>query len=236
MNRSQVNQLVQCFQKLLSGQPAPKRRRQRRRRTAAAVQPQLMAGPAPKPQRVRRPRPNAGLAQGEVRLARTELLYTVASSPIGSAIFLAPDNLPWLKNLAKAFERYKFHKLVIEYRPLVGTTQGGSIALGIDWASASTTADMDVDSDLYVLVGAAPTKAKVMACTPSIDMPSWQSGKLVVPASRLMSRAWYELGTIPTDTSVYDFGPGFLAQISSLASSGEIWLHYDITMTGTKPV
>lgn len=172
------------------------------------------------------------LMQGEVTVTRTELLNTITNTPTSS--LLAPFNLPWLKTLAKVFERYRFKSIVLEYRPLVGAGSGGSTAVGFDWMQSSTSAEVSQSGVLQAR--ATFDKPKILSMTPSFDTPVWGRLKsVVVPSSRLQSRAWYEVVDSITDASpVQDLAPGYIATLSTLANSGELWVTYVAQFSGTR--
>lgn len=210
-----------------------------------------MGPPPPKPQRQRRkrrgngnPTPGTmglpmvrnlgpGLSNGEVTVQRSEMV--VSTMAAAGSVVLTPMALPWLKNLAQAFERVRWLKAVLEYRPLVGTSHDGSVAVGFDWMSPTTKLSC-TDGQLHLT--ADPTKSGVLACTPSFDTPVWQRVPSVpLPASRLMSRAWYEVGTAEeAKANAIDFAPGSISYVSTAASVGEIWIHYKVVLSGTHSV
>lgn len=168
-----------------------------------------------------------GLASGEVVLRRSEMI--VDTMAVYGAVAIAPWNLPWLKGLSQAFERYRWLSLSLEYRPLVGATKDGSVAVGVDWMSQSTK--IELRDGQYHKVGVFDKKA-VLACTPNFDTPVWQRvPSMVMPSSRLQSRLWYELGD--PGSNAIDFAPAFVAYTSTLEKAGEIWLHYRVQLSGT---
>lgn len=241
MDRQAVNQLINCLQRL--SLPANQGKRKKKSRNPR---------PQPQPQRPLRQRrrrgPNptpgtsgsvvtnnlsSGLAQGEVTIARRELLGTLAASS-GTSVVVHPDNLAWLKTLAKAFERIRWLSLVIEYRPAVGANTAGTAAVGFDWMNSNTA--LTVSEDGTISKVGAVDKAKVLALTPSFDCPIWQRyPSLVVPARRLQSRAWYELVT-PSKDNTLDVSPGSVTWYcsSTVADAGEIWISYKVHLSGTR--
>lgn len=246
-----VRELITCLQGLQTAGPSQgrgrKRRRRRNRRRGAPVTPGTMGSSQlaimasqPQPQRRNRrrraggSRPSAGLGQGEVTLVRHEFLEDVIAGK-GKSLVLAPGNFSWLKNVAKAFERYRWQFLHLEYRPAVGTTTAGTVALGVDWSDSSVTAD-EVGQ---LRLSADPSKASVLACTPNVDGPVWSAvPRLPIPPNRLQSRAWYD---IPSDLSkaseIFDVAVGSLVCYASGSGTvGEIWVNYSVTLSGTRLV
>lgn len=176
------------------------------------------------------PNPSPGLSQGEVVLARSERLQDVKDTGVGLA--LHASSLPWLANLAKAFDLYRWLSATLEYRPLVGTTTAGAVALGFDWSAK--TAQVKEDGRLY-MVG-APTRDNVLACTPCYDGPVWQRGvRLVLPSDKLQQKRWYDASKADVETH-----PGYVTVISTGTTKdavvGEVWLHYRVCLAGTRTV
>lgn len=185
--------------------------------------------------------PLAGIG-GEVVISRSEMVVSVttgSTANVGGAFILDAINFSWLANLAKAFERLRWLSLAIEWRPAVGTTTDGTIALGVDWGSSSADT-LQLRRGLWGLHASVDRK-EVLACTPNSDSPLWQPVKMMqLPVSRLQSRDWYE---IPVNTStkvaVYDRAPGSVVYYATAGASktcGEIWVHYTVLMSGTRSV
>lgn len=177
------------------------------------------------------------ISQGEVTISRSELLTDVTTDATtgstGGSKVLIPNSLPWLANLAKAFERVRWLSLQIEYRPAVGANTDGTMALGFDWGTPHVKQEVDG----WCLVHAID-KASVLACTPCADGPVWSRNRLTVPTTRLQSRAWYELSEDVKD-NFFDYSPGSLCWYAKGATSktmGELWVHYRLQMSGTRKV
>lgn len=129
---AKVDQLAKTMQSLMSRLP----------KSAA---PESKAKP-----RKKRKRPRANLScgpanSGQMTIARSELVVTVKSGADGSAsgkIMLQPDQYPWLKQLAAAFEKVKWRKIHVFWKPAGSAMTTGQIAVGMDWDatdSASVT-------------------------------------------------------------------------------------------------
>lgn len=110
------------------------------------------------------------------------------------------------------------------YKPAVGTTYGGLVALGMDWDFQG----VDVE------------RSKISAFTPSQTMAAWadtESRAMVLPSDKLMSRNWYT----PRSDAWQDRGPGKLHwAVEGTAETGgktlgEIWVDYTVVMEGTNP-
>lgn len=176
----------------------------------------------------RRRRRGVGGGEGTVTISRRELfcsLTTSGSSPATSGVLplkpKAGGPLAWLYNLGQAFEQIVWHSAKLEWVPMVGTTEGGAVIYGVDWANAVSATDL--------------TRARVAALTPVTDTPVWQRSSMVLPSSQLQSRRFYSL----VSTDAYDSQPGQVAWCASSKSAavvGELWLTYRVTLKGTRPV
>lgn len=203
-----------------SGTPQsnPRRRRPRRRRPRAG------AGGYVAP-RVSNPNPRAGAPskgispQGSMRIARRELLGAV-DQKYAASIEMVADSFPWLKKLSASFERIAWRKLVVLWKPAVGTTTNGRIMIGADWDAhhANTTA------------------TSVAALTPIMDVPVWQQGTLVLPPNRLMTRKEYMISDAGKTVDLIDRCPVALAiYVGGTGTDviGHVWIDYEVDLFGT---
>lgn len=102
---------------------------------------------------------------------------------------------------------------------------GGLVTFGADWDFA----------------GSAPARDKVSSYTPN---STWairedcENNPLVLPSSKLMSRKYYLHNGTGDD---FDKGPckiwivGTAQRDQANVEVGEVWVSYDITMSGTMP-
>lgn len=208
-----------------SGGSKSARRRRRRNAGGRAVGARYIA-PV-----VQNPNPRAGRVSrggtsidGGVRVRRKEYLFAVkqgSESPGWTRI--AVSAFPWLKGVAKSFDRVTWHSLRIIYKPYVGTNTTGSFIIGVDWDSGTSK---------------APTYASVSAFTPVMEVPVWQSGVLVVPSSKLMTKKSYVCNRAADDKQPDDiYQPGQLCWTTTPASDagyGHVWAEYDVTLFGTQ--
>lgn len=166
--------------------------------------------------------------QGMVVVSRSEMLSTLSSTQaVGTAfgqidLFPTSSSMSWLAKLVVAFERIEWLSATLVYKPFVGTTTNGSICFGVDWNSS-------------VSLSADNARAKVQASTPVFEAPIWQTGKLPLPSSMLMSRRFY---TLSSSTEKPDHQPGIV--IWSMTNSpgnseilGELWVDYRVRLSGT---
>lgn len=169
---------------------------------------------------------------GSVRIKRREILATVKlAANTGEKLFTlwigtgqsaeSVPVLPWLSALSKSFERIKYHNLLIEWQPAVGTTEAGMIALGYTW-DYKTAAPKDL--------------AAVVAETPSISTAVYSRTTLRPTSQQLMTRKWlWCRETEVEDTAV----AGLLVYASGEAATAEktlgiIWCEYDVEFLGTQ--
>lgn len=212
--------------------PAKRRRRNRRKVNVTAPTPGTSGtvgsvAMRANAKRKRRSRGGGALGDGEIRLHRSEILATVkiakGLSTGSDHVDLLPENFKFLRTIFNSFERIKFNKLNVAYRAAVGTTQGGMVTYAIDWTLG------------------APNKSRAdLSCyTPNMSHPVWETPRpLVLPANRLMTRTWYMNAG---DADAVDKGPGRLlwaADATATTSSdlvlGELWVDYDVILSGTK--
>lgn len=214
-NAASVNQLAGLLRQLIvsqagpsKAQPTPKRRRQRKRKNNVA---------------------NNTMAQdGAITLTRTELIDSLRipanSSAAHGHIDIIPDSFSFLKNLFKSFERLRWKKFNVYYKPAVGTSYGGLVTVGVDWDFSGT----------------GDTRTQVASYTPTFTVAAWadnQNRPMVLPPNRLQSKNWYT----PRSDDWEDKGPGRLAWAVEGAGNtnevtlGEIWVAYTVQFMGTNP-
>lgn len=166
--------------------------------------------------------------EGTIVLTRSELLTTVTLAANNTESLshyeINPATLSFLKGVANAFERSKWHVLEFWYKPAVGTTYGGLVVFGVDWDFSGT----------------AKSRADIAAYTPSYSCAAWsdsQTRPMRLPAGRLQSRMWFQHRA----SALVDKGPcrlwvGVSGQnTSSNTTVGEIWVRYRVELMGTSP-
>lgn len=122
-----------------------------------------------------------GSSQAVVKLTSEEILCTLqaATDTFSKVVSIRPggegNSAAHISALAKIYERMQWHSVQIHYVSSVGTTVGGSVAIGIDW-----------DADKANL-----TLANVAAMTPSRQFPAHSAATLTIPAAALSSQRWY---------------------------------------------
>nr|QHA33885.1 putative coat protein [Atrato Sobemo-like virus 3] len=181
--------------------------------------------PAPNPRR-RQPARIApqGAREGELVLARSELLCTITLEKMKTeamaAIKLLPtaEALSWLNALSGHFDQIEWLAVKLLWKPCVGTTFNGSVLFGVDWNAGAVSA----------------VRNKVQACVPHMDTPLWQQGSMLLPAARLQSRRFY----VPAATEAVDQAPCvILYNVRATAQTadtvvGDVWIEYRVRLMG----
>lgn len=199
--------------------------------SVSAVQPSLTVNQNGGRRRRKNKRGNASrlnVSTGDVIITKMELIKTVKleanKSTTSNHIDLIPDTFPWLKNFFNSFDRLRFEACKFYWKPLVGTTYGGAISMGMDWDWAATDGD----------------RSKISGFSPNISLPVYADGEnrpLVLPKNRLQSRLWYT----PRQGEYTDKGPGKVIYCVDGKSDkaeqtiGDIWVKYTVTLSGTNP-
>lgn len=199
------------------------RRRQRRKRGNAGGVPAAVprGGPSSGP---------SGSNGGRVVLRRSELLSTTTTTASRTESVYSVDLLPsasvmpFLFRLSSCYQRLRWLRATITWRPSCGTTTSGIITYGVAFnGSANLRSRHDITS-----------------LTPVSDHPVWSAAPgLRVPSDLLMSRKWYLLNSTGGDS--FDKSPGrfwigLTHDSSSTAQSrGEFWISYTVEMEGTNP-
>lgn len=189
----------------------------------------------PNPVRVggRRPRMGSKIGNGgRIVLTRDELLVQVKTTPNrGESVFsvdLKPSAgvMPFLFRLATCYQRIRWMRAHISWRPACGTNTNGIVSYGVAYNNTQSI----------------NTRELVTSLTPCNDHAVWQStgvAPLVIPTDMLMSRRWYALNTAQDDPFDKQFGK-FYVGVSHDAhpageSRGEFWISYSVEMEGTNP-
>lgn len=219
--------------------PPKKQKRPKRQAAAAPVMVKAITVQAPKPRRKRSKKSAAMPASdGVITVQRLELLKSVqattdSNTSTAGTIAIQPASCTWLKNLSASFERYRWESVQIFWRGAAGTTFGGLMAFGVDWAGAKKLSSVSVID-----------RSKVVGLTPLCDVPLYtdsQNRPLVLPRQYLNSRQWYSLSGGKT-TAEEDLGLGNLAYsayhdaVTSSKFLGEFWIRYRVTLQGSTEV
>lgn len=222
--RNETTQLVALMKKMLVGHAtgqAPRRKKNNSSVPAGIVLPVNASKPARR--RRRAPRSDVGTS-GSIRVRRCELFQTVTvdtkNNPAYGSVTIVPSSsvMTWLNGVSKSFDRIKWHKCRLYWKSAVGTMTDGLITFGVDFDSSATI----------------NSRASVTALTPVYDGPVWQTGASInIPQNRLSTRNQYSI----TSSDKFDQTFGSLAYYcngSDKKSYGDIWIEYDVTLSGTR--
>lgn len=168
---------------------------------------------------------------GRIRLQRDELLLQVKTdldkteTVFGKDLYPSAGVMPFLFRLSTCYQRIRWLRASISWRPACGTNTNGIISYGVAFNNAR----------------GITTRELVTSLTPVNDHPVWQSSgnsPLVIPGEMLMSRKWYALNTTGADTydqQVGKFCVGLSHDSGKAEARGEFWISYSIEMEGTNP-
>lgn len=230
----EVQSLTDKLRQMQVSGAKPKRQRRRRNANATvpagASQPGLVSVPASqgRRRRNRKQRLSVQAGTGTLTLVRRELVRTVSVAVKGAVqldyVDIVPSSFSFLKQFTM-FDRVKWNKLHLFYKPGVGANYNGFVSYGVLWGF-----DKSVPSD----------RAGISALTPNMSHAVWVDGEarpLVCPPSRLQSRPWFT----PEDSDAVEKGPGRVvvaaespgSSDSSKAIVGELWADYSVTLTGS---
>lgn len=179
----------------------------------------------------RRRRKKRGVVQngiGTITLQRREMLSAVKVGAKGSLVMshidIVPDSFVFLKQF-KMFDKVKWNKLHVFYKPGVGANYNGFVSYGSLWG-------FDKDN--------LSKRSDISALTPNMSHAIWVDGEsrpLICPLSKLQTRPWFS----PLASDKTEKGPGRLFVAAESAGNqnttedtvGEIWADYSITLTGS---
>lgn len=216
--------------------------RRNRRRGRAGAKPAGPAGGGVPAAFVSNPRPNRRMVRGtapgrignggRILLTRDELLLQVVTTAGKTeTVFTRPlvpsaAIMPFLFRLSSCYQRIRWLRASVTWRPACGTNTDGLISYGVAFNGSKSVTSRDL----------------VCALTPVNDHPVWQSSgtsPLVIPADMLMSRKWYALNVTSSDAfdqTIGNFCVGLShGSESSAHPRGEFWINYTVEMEGTNP-
>lgn len=215
----------------VSGSKKKNRRRRKAKSVQNASQPGLVGVAGGSTSRKRSKKQGTKSVNGQLTLTRREYLRDVkVSKPTTDGtladwsdyIDMIPSNLSLLSKFTM-FDRVKWNKFHLFYKPGVGSTFNGFVSYGVLWAFNETSA----------------TRSQISALTPNRSHALWFDGEttpLVCPVSKLQTRPWYT----PTDANdAVERAPGRILITTSCPDAkatavvGELWVDYSVTLTGT---
>lgn len=140
--------------------------------------------------RGRTPGPNSrqpAAAAGEILSVNTELLMTVkldeGATTKSWLMSLVPSGADFsaghLKALSKIYRRYKYTSLRFQYFGSVGSTVGGTFAMGYSY-------------DKVTLPTTGFSWATVTASAPNVSGAIWKNSTMTVPIAKMNPQRWFE--------------------------------------------
>lgn len=128
------------------------------------------------------------------------------------------STFPWLAVQAAAWEKYKFHSLKFEYFPKCGSSQQGSVMMGMDYDAADSPPTLETQMSSYYGT--------------QEDAP-WKEITFHADLKRVRD-ARYIRTSLPTgqDIKTYDAGIFYLATLDAgtAATFGKLWIEYDVEL------
>lgn len=212
----------------------PKKRRQKKKTVAStsqlgSSQPAVVSVTGSSRRRRNKNRGTVNAGVGTITLQRREYLREVKVGASGKVkidyIDIVPAELTFLKQFSM-FDRIKWNKLHLFYKPGVGANYNGFVSYGINWSFVHS-----MPSD----------RAGVSALTPNMSHAIWVDGEnrpIVCPQAKLQTRPWFT----PLDSKDdAEKGPGRIIVAAESPSNnatteaivGELWVDYSVTMTGS---
>lgn len=154
-----------------------------------------------------------------IRVRHTEMLGpdSVTATGIPEVIATAqPGFFPWGKFLARNYEKYEIHSLRFRRESSAATSTAGATFLLFDTDCYDTIPD---------------TVQDMMSSSLAVSGPNWGSISLQVPQEVLKSyvRRYTRISGVQGDLKTYDMGKLIIAKTSTTASTGNIFVDYDIT-------
>jgi hypothetical protein len=178
-----------------------------------------------KPSRGKQPSMASG--KDSVVVKHSELLGNVWGTDLFSINATVPMNpgvgstFPWLSQIARNFEMYKFRKLRVRYVPRCATTQTGGLYLAVDPKSSDSPPTSEVIMGSYsVMIEDAPWKEMVL------DVPSD-----VLDASKYKYIRTTTLG-VNDVASLYDIGRFYVGVVGFGGNfvAGKVFFEYEVEL------
>lgn len=119
---------------------------------------------------------------GEASIKKKEVILEVKADAAGTIKIsqeIDPEKMGagYLASMVKMFDQLRWESLSFEWVPCVGTTEGGTVFMGIDWDSSQPD-----KKDL--------TMNRVSACTPTTSTPLYRARTLNISAQRHQYQKW----------------------------------------------
>lgn len=235
--RKKAQKEIAALQQRMAGLQVQRKRTRRRRANNGGNTSGIPAAGTSNPNPVRARRGRARMGNrigngGRIVLQRDELLVQVVTTANKDESVFSVDlkpsagTMPFLFRLATCYQRIKWTRAHISWRPACGTNTNGIISYGVAYNNTRSVSSREL----------------VTSLTPCNDHPVWQStgvAPLIIPGDMLMSRKWYSLNSgsdDPFDQQMGKFYVGISHDVAnSKQSRGEFWISYTVEMEGTNP-
>lgn len=122
------------------------------------------------------------------------------------------SGLAFLKRQAGIFNSYRVLKCKLLYRPQVGTTEAGTVVVGVSYYTV-------------------PASADPRGFHPKMVVPLWQEQSLTLPPGQIMRQRWMETESASQDNVMFHINYS-----CTKADAGSLYLDYVIELTNPKPV
>lgn len=154
-----------------------------------------------------------------------ELLTSVTSVTSGVAVTgsislgAGSGNLPWLSQVAKCYNKFRFTKLEIWWEPCIAMSVGGSVSMALIYDAADTSV--------------TPDEAALAQCEGNLRLPIWQADKRKIKYDpKLASLPWYFVSTATSTASQNMEIPTTFQYVVSAniasAKVGSFWCSYEL--------
>lgn len=156
------------------------------------------------------------------RLSNIERIAEVNDSSIHS-LQINPgmeSAFPWLSNIARSYDRYRFHKLIFRYKPTCPTDTVGQVIMAWDYDSLDPvpTTEQEICQETYWVANSC-----------------WKPGMISISLRNNRGLLYTRAGMIGyADLKTYDIGQ-LIYKGPSNGSTGYIEVDYDITLIDRQP-
>lgn len=153
-------------------------------------------------------------------IVRTNSVYTSDTFSINPGV---ASTFPWLSTVAGRYESYTFERLDFIFKPMVATTQAGSVMMAVDFDAADAP---------------PTTKTQLLSYQGAVRGAPWQPfrlGTTSIDRKKLVSERMVRTGVPPsgTDIRTSDAGNLFVATVGTGAATvtlGELHVSYKIRL------
>lgn len=165
---------------------------------------------------------------GKYTITNREYLGTVVANNSGAFVINAYEinagiaaTFPWASTIANTHQKYKLNKLIVSFKPLVGTQSNGRITL-----SYTIDPHDPVPSN----------KVEIFQHANTVEGCVWDSLSLNINTSLRPALFVRSGGISDSDINTYDFGTIFVATANAATSTvGDLFIEYEMELHTPKP-